>query len=260
MSWLRYMTLETFVYYHKNWDINLYLYETGQNNKLWSTHNTQDFFNFEGKDYLNKIYDLPINIKEWILPKDLKERYGDITPSQASNFFKFKILGEEKFSVYADLDIIFVNNIDSLIKDIVKSGSTNAICFNGYFSIGFLVSLEKDIMFGNIYEEMKSTFNKKEYQGSWFHILNSHKSLESLNNSFGGQSYNLDMDLFYKIDSFNIDKIWESGESLSNKQLGVHWYAGHPLSQEWNNKLSDINYNQHDNYLIQGIKKSKIKV
>lgn len=254
------MTLKTFVYYHKNWDINLYLYETGQNNKLWETNEVQDFFNFAGEDCFDKIYDLPINVKSWVLPSELKEKYGEITSSQASNFFKFKLLGEEKFSVYADLDIIFVNNVDLLIEDIVNSGSTNAICFHKYFSIGFLFSLEKDEMFGNIYKKMVATFSPEKYQGSWFHILSKHKSLDSLNNMFGGKSYNLDMDLFYKLDSVNVNKIWENKEAISNNQLGVHWYAGHPLSQEWNNKLSSANWHEYDNYLISAINKSESKV
>lgn len=257
MSWLRYMTLKTFVQFHPNWTTNLYIYKTTQNKKLWDTHNTQDFFFFEGKDYFNKIYSLPINIKEWKLPDDLKEKYGDMTPSHASNFFKFSELGKGNGSVYADLDIVFIKNIDELIKSIRESNSTNAICLDEYYSIGFLVALENDIMFNNIYNEMKKVFCKEEYQGTWFHILNKNKPLEKLNSSFGGKSFNLDMDLFYKINSYLIPEIWESQKEITDNQIGVHWYAGHPLSQEWNNKLNELNWKQYDNYLISAIKKFK---
>lgn len=218
------------------------------------------FFYFKGENYFDELHKLPINIKCWELPEKLKNNYGELTPSVASDFFKFKELSENKDIVFADLDIIFLKNIDSLIDNIKKNKCTNALSFCGYFSVGVLVSLEDDVMFNNVYNRMINSYKMESYQGAWAHILNKYKSIDELNNKLGGKSFNIDMNLFYKLDSFNINKIWGKGESISDDQLGIHWYAGHQLSQEWNNKLSSSNWDKYDNYLISAIKKSENKV
>ena len=64
ISFLRYMTLKTFVHFHRNWKI--YLYMSGsKTEKTWKGYEEQDFLNYEGEDYFGFVNQMEeIKIRE----------------------------------------------------------------------------------------------------------------------------------------------------------------------------------------------------
>ena len=64
----------------------------------------------------------------------------------------------------------------------------------------------------------------------------------------------------YSIDSKSIEKFYQVPDQdimkkLKNKKvIGFHWFAGHPLSQEFENTLTANNVDQHNNILTTAIR------
>src|SRR3989337_368888 len=104
MSWMRYMTLKSFRQMNPSWEMILYISQHNVMNKVWKMDNYQDFFCFKGENYIGKIKDLKIDIRQFKENKDM-------TPSHASNFFKWKILSTDG-GIYSDMDILYFKPMD----------------------------------------------------------------------------------------------------------------------------------------------------
>jgi hypothetical protein len=62
--------------------------------------------------------------------------------------------------------------------------------------------------------------------------------------------FNLPFEIVYPFDSSKIEFCFNNNiqlKQLNGNTIGYHWYAGHPTSQDYNNKLNDNNYMNYDN-------------
>lgn len=250
MSWLRYMTLFSFRKYHPDWTINLYTSDQKINDKVWKQAGTQDFISYAGDNYAEKIKPLDINIINYdVLTKDGKE----ISPSQKSNFFKWNLLAN-KGGFYADMDILFIRSINELYEQ--SKSNDIGICFTEYYSIGFMFSNGDNNFFKDVYKECLNNFDSSEYQGAGVYSLSKWPHIGSIEQRYG-KVYNIPFNLFYKYDSGMVYKIYDLNNSyeLDEECIGLHWYAGHPLSQVYNNEVNADNYKQFDNLISKTIAK-----
>ena len=68
LSWMRYMTLYSFRKLNPDWKIELHLCPPSTiKYKTWLDGVQQDFFNFSGRDFTDKLNSLDIELKEWSL-------------------------------------------------------------------------------------------------------------------------------------------------------------------------------------------------
>ena len=242
MSWMRYMTLYSFCKFNPEWDITLYLSKHDVNNKTWRMKNIQDFFSYKGENYIDKIHDLGITV-------EVTEEYRDMTPSHASNFFKWDILANSG-GIYADMDILWVKPFDDFY-DSFKDYDV-AICQTDMVSIGLLGS-SGNKFFGDILENTFKNYNKSRYQSagveSIYDLYNcDHGDVfkEGINSYPYLKFFNIPMEVVYPFSSKQTDMVFGGDGELSRATIGYHWYAGHPTAQKYNNILTGENYKEYN--------------
>ncbi len=55
----------------------------------------------------------------------------------------------------------------------------------------------------------------------------------------GQEGYNAPREFFYPvIESGRVDEIYNGDLELEDNNYAIHWFGGHPLSQEFNNKYT----------------------
>lgn len=268
MSWLRYMTLFSFRALNPDWEITLYRDSTEVTHRPWDNPDAQDFFNFRGDDYAEKISSLDIEVKNWN-PRELsKEERLDLAnspggisldypavpaeagPSHRSNFFKWYMLGTQG-GLYSDMDILFTRPMGPF-WDEYKHRDTVMTWDGGYFLIGFMSSSGNNEVFKNAYRSAHRIFNPKVYQGvGQMALFNSIEcefgdlgSASAMTRKYPDNSISFfPMDVVYPYRYFQMSSLFNDCiETLPDECLGLHWFAGQEISQEANNSLHSSNY------------------
>lgn len=239
LSWLRHMTLHSFRELHPDWEIKLYISDLDiQVNKTWESIHEQDFFIYEGEDFMNIVSKLGIEVIPWSME-------GNLPPSQKSNFFKWSILASSG-GVYSDMDIIFIKSIGGLYNKFVKMRGDVALTHNGYFSIGFMMSASNNNVFKEIYNNTVKEFKPKEYQGAGVNaIYKRWKDYDQMVKEFPQcVFYNIPWRSFYALRFDEQDEMFRQDhfETVQLYSLGVHWFAGSKAAQHYNNWVNTSNF------------------
>jgi hypothetical protein len=253
------MTLYSFRKFNPDWEMILYYTDNlDMDKKTWKSHNVQDFHNYNGDNYIDKIKDLNIKIEKWdlkynnIISKDIK-----MGPSHKSNFLKWSKL-HEIGGIYSDLDILYFKPIDSFYNFLINGNYDTSICQTSHLSIGLLASKEggndffKDIFINGI-----NKFNIGEYQSAGvLNIYNLYKGvphnkiLDNAKIKYKDLNfYNIPMDLVYYLGSMQVSYAIKNSFGVKDfhpVSIGYHWYAGHPDIQKYNNLLNENTYNDYD--------------
>lgn len=256
---MRYLSIKSFRLLNPNWDIILYTSEAKITDKTWTDPTEQDFHTYSGDDYFNYIHDLDVDILEW--SPDLP----DMGPSHLSNFLKWHKLYAHG-GVYSDMDILWVKPFDDLFTSMQQANT--AICCTEYLSIGLLGSTIGNNFYRDLYNNAKSVFNKNKYQSVgviniyrmlygdeilledgdifWAH-LRSKNILDDIQNKYPDCSlFNIPMDIVYPFTHSEMTKVFCENHKLPEQTLGIHWYAGNPISQEYNIKLTPDNIHKEN--------------
>ncbi|MHA1690356.1 MAG: hypothetical protein ACTSU7_01835 [Candidatus Heimdallarchaeaceae archaeon] len=263
MSWMRYMTLYSFRKLNPQWKIILHICNSSNiKHKTWNDSPTQDFFNYSGDNYFDKIKKLDVEIEEWNFEHEIGgDLCNKIGPSHMSNFFKWKLLSE-KSGFYSDMDILYIKPIEVYYEK-VKDFDT-IICYNGhYFSIGFLGSSGKNGFFRSILNNTFQCCDPHGYQSAGVNnIYNLLENLEKPNKSImsfnlweliekyfpDDKKYNNAMSLVYPWTCSMMAQVFaKENKNVPDDCIGIHWYAGARISQEYNNMLTESNYRKHNN-------------
>jgi len=263
MSWMRYMTLYSFRKLNPNWKMVLSVCKSSKiTHKTWNDSPKQDFFNYSGPDYFNKIEELDVEIVDWDFETEIGRHLSKkLGPSHMSNFFKWKLLSK-KNEFYSDLDILYVRSMHGYYEKV--KGFDTIICYNGhYFSIGFMASSGSNDFYRAVTENAKQNCTPKAYQSAGVNnIYNLFEKLENPNKSImdfdlwsllekfypKGNKYNNPMSLVYPWTCSKMAQVFGvTHKTIPDDCIGIHWYAGAKKSQECNNKLTEENYKDHSN-------------
>lgn len=282
MSWMRYMTLKSFTMFNPDWQIYVYTSNRMITTKTWDTGNHQDFFAFNGSDYMDKARELDIEFRVWDADNNgliEASKIRNMGASHKSNLFKWYMMATEG-GIYCDMDVLFFRPIDKFYKELNKGGYTTAICQTEYLSIGLLASAGDDDFFQALFINSVDNYTPDSYQSA---------GVESIYNLYALKSdeiqwileqilakyprftafdiaitlpqsnvlrvaearypnlmfYNIPFDLIYSWDANRIIDAFVSGGTIKDMPedaIGYHWYAGHPLAQTFNNLLTENNY------------------
>ena len=239
MSWLRYMTLYSFRKFNPDWEMELHVSHIDIKDKYWHTSEDQDFHSYKGKNYLPEVEKLGVKIKE--CPVFIE----DAGPSHNSNFFKWNELATGG-GIYSDMDILFVKPIEEYYNQIQYfqtglSYSSEQVQpgHGGYYSIGFMFSSGGNVFFKDVFDYSREHCDLKSYQGAGVDVL--YKMLErnqGMKPYVNGLSY-IPMDTVYPWRHYQQRDFFHSCHTeLPEETIGIHWYAGHPEAQEFNNNIS----------------------
>ena len=256
MSWLRYMTLYSFRKLNPDWEMELHVSHIDMEDKYWENHNEQDFHTYKGKNYLPEVKKLGVKIKE--CPVFVK----GAGPSHNSNFFKWNELATNG-GIYSDMDILFVkpieeyyNKIQNLQTGISYSDEEKVDIHGGYFSIGFMFSSGNNRFFKDVFNWSIKYCDLNSYQGAGvmplYEMLAANQGMEIYRN---GLSY-IPMDLVYPWRYYQQDDFFNHCHTtLPKDTIGIHWYAGHPMAQEFNNNIKPDTLSNYDNTISYWLRK-----
>ncbi len=244
MSWLRAMTIVTFRKFHPDWKIILHTpsnFETVDGG--WNTHEIQDSTEYQGPDYSHLVEHQIDEVRVVDFEPELLKKLG---PVQRSDVWRYAELING--GVYLDMDIVFLRPLDSLIdnweRQNIDVGINYEPSWSQFGSIGMLVASDSNRFFGEVWKLALDCVTKDYYQSAGVMML-THKfhSFDELSALYPADRFcNLPLNLIMPVMWYNAWKLWSPCDRLPGNHFGVHWFAGHPLSQRWNNSIDEDNY------------------
>lgn len=132
-----------------------------------------------------------------------------------------------------------------------------------WLSIGLLASSGNNRFFRDLFETALQTYDPAHYQCvgvnsiytriygvGWRSSIFRRNILQDIQTSYPGQRFcNIPMDLVYHFDYNGLSELFLKPHTSSvfpSTTLGIHWYAGNPLSQAFNSLLTEDNYRQYN--------------
>ena len=258
-SFLRFLSVWSFRKLNPDWEINVYVparrYEGGI---LWGTGEGYDGAQFKGRDYSRELFSIPgLQIKEI----DFSE-YPDIAKASEnykSDFFRWHILSTEG-GVYSDIDLFYLRPMTEFHLNLREHRDADAVvCLQEAGNIiGFLMSAAGCELYRRLLERSTLAFNTQTYQAISAPMVNEvYPSMEAIRAAHPeSKVLNMPMSVVYAIDHLAIPDIFTATDMgrLKPHTIGIHWYAGHPVAQQFNNAVDSENYRQLNGILFQAIK------
>ena len=249
MSWLRYMTLYSFRKFNPDWEMELHVSDIDIKNKYWKGRESQDFHSYAGKNWLPEVEKLGVTFKECPV---FVEGAG---PSHNSNFFKWNELATNG-GIYSDMDILYVKPIEDYyqqIKNFQTGIAVAQIKKRGFYSIGFMFSAGKDEFFKDVFDYSVNHCDFNSYQSagveSLYAMLRSSKKnlILSHPNCYEGL-HHIPMRVVYPWRHNQTPHFFQHCHTqVPEPTIGIHWYAGHPSAQKFNNNINPDTLNEYNN-------------
>lgn len=256
MSWLRHLSLITFKKFNPSWNIRLFLQTSKIKHIPWSDKAQQDFSTYSGINYLDKLHS-EIEVVYWSDPKT-----ADLDPVHQSDIFRWKLLSEAG-GFYADTDILFIrpfNLYDRLVRtDLVT-------CFyDGYFSIGFLGGSPNNCFYADVLKRAETLLSAESYESAGIPVIHRLIGADLKSNSDTVLLSKLkkkyhQLKVFHcpktTVYPFSLKQTFESVFlDVPQETIGIHWFAGYPQSQLFNNKFDAANIDQSNCLIAEYIKR-----
>jgi len=234
----------------------LYLSDNSVVDKNWKGPEEQDFSNYTGENYFDKIKDLDVEIKDVELPPEFIEKFKGISPVHESDIFRYYALYKYG-GFYSDMDVLYFRPIDSLYDALTKRGADTLLyqC-DEYVAIGMLGSSVDNPFFKGIYDSCLQVEQYNNYQSFGNnHIYTLYDAsptqpyiLDKIQDRYPNLTiYNISKSLIYHFDWTKIAYNYKTPVGIggfNGKSIGYHWYGGSPISQDFNNKMNENNYDR----------------
>jgi len=253
MSYMRFLTLKSFRHHNPDWKINLHQPEIACPPKDVAIKEREDY-NYTGTDYREYVSGLDISSLTWDAP------IPRIAAAQASDLFQWQLLGNEG-GFYSDMDILYVRPLEEIYGTVQKSDAI--FCLEGGgMAIGFFASTPHCSLFNDIYKKAIELYKKESYQCTGVEAIyylsglmtrgkkipDGLKTVRALKSLYPTVHINLiPGEAIYLYDWIDYKRYFTLAETLPNVCVGIHWFGGGSLSQEWNNKLTPSLVNTTNN-------------
>lgn len=245
MPYLRYLSALSFKRLNPEWKIILWTSAVKSLARTWQTYELNYADNYD--DWNDKFFDLCNNV----FPADFED-FGvsnNISEVHKSDLLRYWILNKYG-GVYSDTDIIYFNPISVLSVNREENRSVETfVCIGRYgHSNGFFMASEGSKFFGRMFEEAK-VVELRKYQSNGPDLCNRlFPTIESINRF--SPALNIDMDALYHYNGQHVDDLYRLKEpKFPVNAIGVHWYAGHPLSGKFLNTTNGGLKNLPDNII-----------
>jgi len=253
LPYVRYMTLFSFRKYNHDWKIILYIPAKLSSNYNWP--GTENKWELNTTNYFDKLSSIGIEVKT--IDMSIFGLSNDLPEVTKSDYLRLHLLSTIG-GLWSDTDIIYFKKVSNAFKQ--DSIHNTYICYNSmpwggvkFHSIGFIFASGNNQIFGKLCSEAKSNINSYDYQaiGSPFY--------EKFINISDPTVYNIPFHIVYPIHPFK--DIWEleAGVTLLRIRpdtVGVHWYAGHKISGQYQNIITDQTYKNYNNIVTYYIAKA----
>lgn len=231
LSYLRYLTVETFKKYNPDWDVIVYYpSSTKIISPTWKTkENTESYV---GKDYFYLLKDI-CNLVEVNFSDTVVDELHDV---HKSDYLRWKVLSEHG-GFWSDFDILYINKIDNLIANNIENASVDCLLCKDtlfhYFLIGFFGCSKNNLIISSCYK------NSIELNPTMYQSIGSKLLKKEVNNS---SWHNLDTSCVYPFSFRQVYMIPNSEFNFNNNNtIGVHWYAGSNTMKNLENSITPNN-------------------
>lgn len=258
LSWMRYMTLYSFRKFNPEWEIILCLSNNTTSEKNWFGPEVQDFFNYSGANYLDKISELSVQIEPVDFPDNFKADI--ISPIHESDLYRYyKLYNNGGF--YSDTDILYFRPIDDFYNSLRENNINTVIhhC-HAYATIGFLGAEVGNIFYKDLFNLATSLNKISAYQDFGVELIykfcdlsKNNTSINEISNILKERYKNLNICsipdyLVYQYDWNNISNAFGKAYGINTfnaKAIGYHWYAGSSIAQKYNKLLTEHTYKDY---------------
>lgn len=234
LSWLQYMTVYSFQKLNPDWEIKIYAPFITSVNKTWNT--------FEHKviivsdNYIERLKNITniklIDFEEYGMSNDMFENYK-------ADFLRWVLLSTIG-GLWSDFDVLYFKNMNSLYFNKKENANIETVVCDQIYghSVGFMMGSKNNVEYKKVLDLAKVSFNCKDYQSLGPNVINRLKIT----------AFNMDMSVVYPYNANEIDKIYQHKEKgkITDKTIGLHWYAGYPESGKYMNLLNENNYKIFD--------------
>ena len=270
MSFLRYLTIYSFKKLNPDWSIHLYVPKNISENNTWKAKGGDnlhkiDNLQYDGEDYFESLLKdvavkiIKVNFSKTFLTSEAPEPHK-------SDLLTWQVLSS-KGGLWCDMDIIFRKPLTDL--NINKRPDVNAlsdtlVCYDYRLKeadgsptkpIGFLMSAKNNRFYKKHVIESAKTYKDHQYQSIGTYVVKRvSNSLEDCSRKFPKNKFtNIDPSSVYHFHFQKLDEIYDKNVDTPDQCIGIHWYGGHPKSQEFNKTLTDKNYKTFDNTICKVI-------
>lgn len=256
MSWMRYMTLYSFRKMNPDWEMVLCV--SSDDIDSWVLSEKQDFLNYSGADYFDRISKLNVIVENVQFPDDFKDKFKVISPIHESDLYRYyKLYNDGGF--YSDMDVLYFRPMDLVYNEIISQGS-NTILYqcSGYVAIGFLGATKGNLFYKDLMLSASNMHNYNAYQSygveliyKFFGISGNNLLIDNkIENKYDElKVYVISKSLIYHYDWTTIEHTYRAPLGINSfdlNSIGYHWYAGNPISQKFNNLLNENNYTNYE--------------
>jgi len=261
LSWMRYLTLRSFRYYNPDFRIVLHTAEaTG--GKKWVSSETLDSQSYEGPDYMDQVDALDVTRKTYDTIH-LGRLAKGLAPSHLCDICQWQLLHHDG-GFYADMDILFAAPIP---YDDVKNRDVVYCLSEGFIAIGLFGASPQNRFFKAVLETAKQNYKPTAYQSTgaeaiyrlggiwprWGQVDQPGiKALQTLKLRFQKEKFlRLPDSTVYPWTYRQTEQIFNETHLLPPGCIGIHWFGGNTISQQWNNLLTVDNQMSYSNTFIQ---------
>jgi hypothetical protein len=254
LSYLRSQSIKTFQRLNPDWKISLHMPKVlSQALPQWDSLQQKNIS--VAKDYLDQINDVEIQIHDF-------EDYGFDNHAHEvhkSDFLRWRLLASSG-GLWSDIDILYCRPMTSLTDNTdTNAGIDTILCPLSpprKHTVGFLMSSAGNKFCDWMHVKSRDCYDPKIYQCMGSDVLNHNfANLQSFHDRFDHRFLFLDRNSVYAVTSKEIDKFFQPMDRDLQKKIirssviGLHWFAGHPQSQEFETKFDHTTADQFDNIL-----------
>lgn len=233
MSYLRYLTIISFMRLNPDWQVRFYYPRFPVRNHSWKSSEQKYTDNWE--DYTPKLRRLKISMVEvdynfFGLPNTMSE----VHKSDILRWHLLSIVG----GLWCDMDILYFRPITNLSINIKSNKNADTIvCISGYgHSVGFMMGAAGNEYFRILLANALKRWNGDNYQCITAPMCNDlFPTVDSIRLKTSCNPVNLGMEAVYLHNADQISEIFGSPpcprENLNT--IGIHWYAGSQMAGEF---------------------------
>jgi len=261
MSWLHYLTLESFRRWNPDWVMRLYVMLHGCQRPACQKREC-NACGYTGPDYIEHVDRLGIERVPWESPP-----IGFLSPAQACDLCEWQLLGQDG-GFYSDMDILWLKPLEPLRQEL---GDVDAVfCLEkGLMAIGFVAASPRCKLFQNVHLAALASPPSGRYQhygaNNFYRMYpayrqarqspGTHAVLE-MQRCYGSlRIATLPDTVVYPFDWREVEMIFERNCLISQASYGLHWFGGHWLAQYWNEQMTPDNWRQFRNTLTRELSK-----
>ena len=235
LSYLRYLTVESFMKRNPDWEIRFYYPTHPTTVKTWVTHENK--LEQPETDFTQKLMELPItktavNFNDFGFPNELSEVHK-------SDVLRLKLLSTVG-GLWSDMDIFYFKPMSWFYLNKSENSHIETFYCNRDYghSIGFLMATPQNKFFEKLFELSKNSYNAQSYQTFGANLYNRYFRAEGTVEVLTPSAINISMDVVYSHRAGDTADLLDPNKApkFTAKSLGIHWFGG---DLTWKNFLLD---------------------